>query len=136
MQVGLICNYKFIFSLISDAKFKSALMLKRHSFSHSNGRPYKCTFCPRAFTREFCLNRHRIQHPESNPFKCGTCGKLLNDLESLDNHSKTHDEEKHKELEEYPVPISGKFILSPQKDKPQCSDGDAENKFEHQNVTN
>lgn len=60
----------------------------------------------------------------------------MRDLKSLDEHSNTHDEEEIKELEKYPVPISGNFILSPQKDKPQCTDGNAKNTVKGENVTN
>lgn len=50
---------------------------------------FKCTSCPKVFTRAYSLRSHLRTHCEERPFVCTVCGKAF---------SKQHDQKRHQGL--------------------------------------
>jgi hypothetical protein len=88
-----------------DAVFNRIYNLKSHMRSHLTVRPYKCTYCIAAFSRNHDLsrydvflqiqftkinfqNRHMRIHDKIKPFSCKYCGKLFSRRDALKRHEK------------------------------------------------
>lgn len=59
---------------ISLAGFSRSNKLVRHMRIHTGQRPYKCTYCERAFTQSNDLTLHIRRHTGDKPYVCGVCG--------------------------------------------------------------
>ena len=56
---------------------------------HSGIRPYKCTYCDRAFTQSNDLTIHVRRHTGEKPYVCGICGERFIQGTALQNHRKS-----------------------------------------------
>lgn len=54
--------------------FSRSNKLVRHLRIHTGVRPYKCTYCDRAFTQSNDLTLHIRRHTGDKPYVCGVCG--------------------------------------------------------------
>lgn len=53
---------------------------------HTGVRPYKCTFCDRAFTQSNDLTLHIRRHTGDKPYMCGVCGDRFIQGTALQTH--------------------------------------------------
>lgn len=56
-------------------EYKKPCLLKLHTNTHYNIRPYKCTKCEKAYFKKFALDRHLVLHNGIKNYKCATCNK-------------------------------------------------------------
>ncbi|KAF5024138.1 hypothetical protein F66182_3772 [Fusarium sp. NRRL 66182] len=54
------------------------------------GKPRKCAYCERVFTKEEHLKRHQRTHTGEKPFKCCKCGRSYARSDVLFRHSQTN----------------------------------------------
>ncbi|RWS17706.1 zinc finger protein 423-like protein [Dinothrombium tinctorium] len=56
----------------------------------TEGTPYPCQFCDKAFPRLSYLKRHEQIHSDQMPFRCDYCHRLFKHKRSRDRHIKLH----------------------------------------------
>ncbi|XP_046661800.1 zinc finger protein 423 isoform X2 [Homalodisca vitripennis] len=56
----------------------------------TEGTPYPCAFCDKAFPRLSYLKKHEQSHTEHMPFRCDYCNRLFKHKRSRDRHIKLH----------------------------------------------
>lgn len=58
-------------------------------YIHSGERPYRCTYCDRAFTQGKTLKFHLRRHTEEKPFQCNQCNATFRQRDGLKRHLKS-----------------------------------------------
>lgn len=56
--------------------------------SHTNERPFTCSFCEKAFRVKQTLIKHTYSHTGERPFKCKKCPKAYTEIFILKRHIK------------------------------------------------
>eukprot|EP01083_Nonionella_stella_P293091 996745_1 len=78
--------------------WRSNAQLKLHIRTHTNERPFPCTYrnCGKAFKQRSDLRRHIRTHTNERPFACKyrNCGKAFKQSGSLTTHMRKHTGEK------------------------------------------
>lgn len=64
--------------------------LVNHVRQHTGESPHKCTYCTKSFTRKEHLNNHVRQHTGESPHRCHFCSKSFTRKEHLTNHVRIH----------------------------------------------
>lgn len=64
--------------------------LVNHVRQHTGESPHKCTYCTKSFTRKEHLNNHIRQHTGESPHRCHFCSKSFTRKEHLTNHVRIH----------------------------------------------
>lgn len=62
--------------------------VKGHMRSHTNERPFVCSFdgCGRAFARQHDRKRHESLHNDDKPYQCLGCDKKFARIDGLARH--------------------------------------------------
>lgn len=79
--------------------FVTAEKQRRHMRTHTGEKPYKCTYCDRAFAQSNDCNKHLKQHLGENIYQCELCPLRFPLARDLRVHFATHkddDEETRK----------------------------------------
>jgi hypothetical protein len=53
--------------------------------------PWKCSMCPKRFTRGFHMRNHVRAHMAERPFACSECGKAFTRANDCKRHEKIHE---------------------------------------------
>ena len=58
--------------------------------NHTSEKPYKCSYCDKAFTRIYKLNQHMAIHTGEMPYKCSKCISSFFKYNDFKLHMKLH----------------------------------------------
>lgn len=67
---------------------------KKHTNTSIKEKPFKCTFCSKAFPCKANLKKHLQTHTGEKPFTCNICQKGLSSNETHQNHLNKHKNKK------------------------------------------
>lgn len=84
---------RFFFCLFSFS-YKTSSVYNHHMQTHSDARPYQCTFCPKAFKTAVQLAGHKNSH--TKPFPCSECNRPFSTLYAVRLHMKVHERTNNK----------------------------------------
>ena len=73
-----------------EKAFAQSVKLKRHERTHTGERPFKCDVCQHTFTTKYNLKEHENIHKSEKPYSCQTCSMRFADRNNLRRHEMTH----------------------------------------------
>ena len=65
----------------------SSILLK-HDKIHTGVKPYKCSYCRKAFLNSNRVKRHEVIHTGVMDYRCSSCGKEFNQKSNLVVHER------------------------------------------------
>lgn len=94
------------FGIITDFRFNSVF-----SRIHAGIRPYKCTYCDRAFTQSNDLTLHIRRHTGEKPYACGICGERFIQGSALAQHRRQQNH--FEDIDPNATPVFGNSVNNP-----------------------
>ncbi|XP_039275999.1 zinc finger protein 423 homolog [Nilaparvata lugens] len=77
-----------------DKAFPRLSYLKKHEQTHSDQMPFRCEFCSRLFKHKRSRDRHIKLHTGDKKYRCTQCEAAFSRSDHLKIHMKTHDNQK------------------------------------------
>uniref|UniRef100_A0A8D8Z5F0 Zinc finger protein 423 homolog n=1 Tax=Cacopsylla melanoneura TaxID=428564 RepID=A0A8D8Z5F0_9HEMI len=77
--------------LYCDKAFQRQNYLKKHQQTHKEHLPFECEFCRQRFKHKRSRDRHVKLHTGEKKYKCEKCGHRYSRSDHLNIHKKTHD---------------------------------------------
>ncbi|XP_075215427.1 zinc finger protein 423 homolog [Lycorma delicatula] len=77
-----------------DKAFPRLSYLKKHEQTHSDHMPFRCEFCSRLFKHKRSRDRHIKLHTGDKKYRCTQCEAAFSRSDHLKIHMKTHDNQK------------------------------------------
>ncbi|XP_069681891.1 zinc finger protein 423 isoform X2 [Periplaneta americana] len=77
-----------------DKAFPRLSYLKKHEQTHSDQMPFRCEFCSRLFKHKRSRDRHIKLHTGDKKYRCTHCEAAFSRSDHLKIHMKTHDNQK------------------------------------------
>ena len=71
---------------VCGLKCSTSGKLKIHMRTHTNEKPYQCSFCPNTFKQQSVLKVHEFTHTKKSNHKCDRCGSFFPTKNSLVKH--------------------------------------------------
>ncbi|KAF7682857.1 Zinc finger C2H2 protein [Astathelohania contejeani] len=72
-----------------DKAFKKPSLLKLHLNTHTDTRPFQCSYCSKAYFKQSHLTAHVLQHTELPSHQCPTCNRSFYTRQKLARHEQT-----------------------------------------------
>jgi uncharacterized Zn-finger protein len=78
--------------VVPEPKAKKPCRYTMEHYNLTDGRPYQCHLCTRAFARKHDLQRHIRVHTGDKPFSCPCCKKAFARTDALKRHLRVEDQ--------------------------------------------
>ena len=90
IQSSIDKKKKYICEICKIASFTRKHNLKSHLLTHTDSKPFQCSYCSSNFRRNYDLKRHEKIHTKEKPYICLKCGKSFSRADTLLRHNSSN----------------------------------------------